>query len=175
MKISELDTALVRASSFEGKKGQKVARTPKDRESQVAPVDAKGRVVVPKDVRRHLERLAEARMAGSGDASRLVLTRYKDPCVLVYPEFLWDTVLERVHAAKNKAVERIFIGSYREAELDGFGRIVIPGDLAKHARINGKAYFVKTTTGFEIWDPEVYKEVVEGSLEELPDLGELGV
>ncbi len=140
----------------------------------MAPIDSKGRVVVPKDVRRHLERLAEARLERGGEL-KLVMTRYKEPCILVYPDFLWESVLEKVKAAKNKTVERIFIGSYREAEPDSFGRIVIPGDLAKHAKLNGKAYFVKTTTGFEIWDPAVYREVVEGALEELPDLGELGV
>lgn len=49
------------------------------------------------------------------------------------------------------------LGDMREIDFDPEGRIVLPGELARHAALSGTAVFVGHGPTFRIWEPENFR------------------
>ncbi|MEN3043894.1 MAG: division/cell wall cluster transcriptional repressor MraZ [Candidatus Hydrothermales bacterium] len=127
------------------------------RNNRLNPVDAKGRVSVPHDLRKIL--------SPEGDG-KIILTRGPDKCIWVFSEKEWksfETALRErgIGDLKNRNLIRFLTGDAVETEFDSHGRILIPGHLAEYAGIKKHCRFVRMFAWIEIWDPQMYEETVE--------------
>lgn len=104
-------------------------------------VDAKGRLFVPAKFREEL-------------GGKFVITKGLDNCLFVYPSENWRVLEEKIRALPlSKArLQRFFLSSAVECELDSQGRINIPQALREHAMIERDATIIGVSTRAEIWD-----------------------
>jgi len=125
----------------------------KKRNNRIHQIDEKGRVAIPVNLRRQL-RFGET----------LVLTKGIEKCIFVFTQDEWEKFLERVKdfplwdEEKRRAI-RYISGEAEEVEIDGQGRILIPGHLLSHANLDSSCFFVKMPRWFEIWNPLTYAEI----------------
>ncbi len=110
-------------------------------------IDAKGRLFVPAKFREEL-----------GD--RFVVTKGLDNCLFVYSKENWDTLEEKIRALPlSKAnLQRFFLSSAIECELDSQGRILIPQSLRDHAFLTREATVIGVSSRAEIWDMKRWGE-----------------
>jgi MraZ protein len=133
-------------------------------------LDAKGRLAIPT---RYREQLVDV------CASELVITADKDHCLLIYPKPTWLEIEQKLiamptfdDAARN--LQRLYIGSATEIDMDGQGRILLPQELRQFASLDKKVALVGQINKFELWDEETYKSKQETWLQKV-DLTELNL
>ena len=123
-------------------------------------VDDKGRVAIPARFREALSGLHE---------ERLVVTKFGHRgrrCLDAYPLGTWRRFERRI-LSKNRFHQRViafsnyYVGGAQECQLDGQGRILIPDDLRKYARLGRAAMFAGDIDKFRIWNTETWQEVFE--------------
>ncbi|MES9977341.1 MAG: division/cell wall cluster transcriptional repressor MraZ [Candidatus Thiodiazotropha sp. 6PLUC5] len=131
-------------------------------------LDAKGRLAIPT---RYREQLVDV------CASELVITADKDHCQLIYPKPTWLEIEKKLmtmptfdDAARN--LQRLYIGSATEIDMDGQGRILLPQELRGFAGLDKKVALVGQINKFELWDEETYKSKQETWLQKV-DLTDL--
>lgn len=133
-------------------------------------VDDKGRVAIPSKFRAKL-------------AEGLVVTRGLDGCLFVYPLADWERLAERIAAlpmtqAGARQFQRLMFSGATDCQLDGQGRIVLPGFLRDYAGIERDAVVIGVNTRIELWSAGRWAEQrakVEGEgefiAEQLSNLG----
>ena len=128
-------------------------------------IDDKGRVALPAKMRRAISPEAK---------ETFVATRGLEQCIFLYPLDTWERMEEEMSNLNPYQREtRIFIRNLTrwadETTLDGQGRISLPKNLIEFAGLstgNGsKALFIGALTHIEVWDPEVFGNL----LNEQPD------
>lgn len=112
-------------------------------------LDAKGRLALPA---RFRDKLAEG----------VVITRGFDPCLLVYPMEAWLPLAERVASLSIsdpdvRKLRRMLFADAVDVQLDGQGRVLIPGELREYASMQREAVVVGVHTFIEIWTPETWE------------------
>ena len=116
-------------------------------------VDAKGRLAMPKNYRDELEQ---------NGISQLVATADSTPgCLLIYPQPIYKELEDKVmslpnHSEEARDTQRRFIGYANPMELDGTGRMLLPGELRDYAGIERKAYLVGQGLKFELWQEQAW-------------------
>ncbi len=114
-------------------------------------LDDKGRLAVPSPFRRKL---------GGEDVEGLALVvTISDQCLAAYPMAEWDAKLAIIAKlnqfdTKVMAFKRVFIGCAQECPIDKAGRILIPQDLRRDARIERDCVIVGQLEKLEIWSAE---------------------
>ena len=88
--------------------------------------------------------------------------------LLVLPPTRWSVLLERLNEMslsdeEAAVVERVIGGSSAHLKLDKVGRLCLPEDLAKVAGIKQEAILVGRLNKFEIWSPDRFEDVNQGS------------
>ncbi|MCR5203045.1 MAG: division/cell wall cluster transcriptional repressor MraZ [Lachnospiraceae bacterium] len=126
-------------------------------------VDAKGRTVLPTELRE-----------GLGDS--FVVTRGLDGCACIYSMEGWETFIKNIMSLKankkeNRALQRAFLAKSKKLTADKQGRIVLPQNILELAGIEDRLLFVGAFDKVEIWNEERYKaqSLPEKSVEELMD------
>ena len=114
-----------------------------------ARCDAKGRVFLPAVFRKVLQ--------GSGD-ERLVLRRdVFQPCLVLYPERVWNEQMDSLRAKLNRwnnqqqQVYRQFVSEAEMVQLDGNGRFLVSRRCMKAVEIDSDVRFVGMGDTIEIW------------------------
>ncbi len=107
-------------------------------------IDAKGRIAIPAKFRREL-------------AEGIVLVRGVEGCIYGYALAVWEEKERAINALNLPAkqrnrIQRQFISSSQDCELDAQGRIVVPPALRQHAGLEAEAVIAGTGERFEIWD-----------------------
>ncbi|MFQ5708042.1 MAG: division/cell wall cluster transcriptional repressor MraZ [bacterium] len=121
-------------------------------------IDEKNRLSIPAKIRKVMTKRGE---------QSFILTGMDDSCLTLYPYSIWKTqIADRIAALPQssdaaKRLRRLLGKSTMEVPLDNQGRIVVPADLCKHARIEKKVTIFGAMDKVEIWNPEVYQEVAE--------------
>ncbi|MFT4045511.1 MAG: division/cell wall cluster transcriptional repressor MraZ [Solimonas sp.] len=110
-------------------------------------LDEKGRLAVPARFRQHLS----DRCGG-----QLIVTRGPDPaCLVVYPMPEFERLADDIEKMEDRdAAERakaITIGFAADAEMDKQGRILVPPNLRKIARLEGPAVLMGQIRRFDLW------------------------
>lgn len=134
-------------------------------------LDAKGRLVLPAQVRSLLEEGA-------------VLTRSnRGNYLLGFTRTDFGDLARRLaeHTSKDpqrRLVERAWFSAARELELDRAGRILIPQNLRDHAGLEADVVVVGVNECFEIWDAARYDAeqskaaaVIPEIVRDVPELG----
>lgn len=121
--------------------------------SHAINLDAKGRMAIPAKYR---ETLAES------CGGRIVMTAHtQDKCVLLYPEYEWQSILPKIEALPtfNKSAlraQRLLIGYACALELDGNGRVLVPPTLRDYAALEKKLMLVGLGKKFELWSEDAW-------------------
>lgn len=131
--------------------------------------DAKGRVMIPSDLKRQL-----APVAPSGFVLKRAVFR---PCLELYPMEEWQKLMEKVGRLnrfnrKNNDFIRRFTAGVRTVEMDGTGRLNIPRDLMVFAGIQKEIVLSSAINIVEIWDTEKYERAIDDASNDFADLAE---
>ena len=120
-------------------------------------VDDKGRLAVPSRFR--------AQLAGS-----VVVARWLDTCLAIFPRAAWDELAAKVGGLpmtdpNARLLQRqLFAGAF-ETELDRQGRVLVPGNLRGFAGLEHEALVLGSRDHAEVWAPgrwETYSKALEG-------------
>lgn len=134
-------------------------------------IDAKKRLALPSRFRKEL-------------GAAVVVTRWMDNCLVVYPEAEWQVMsdkLGKLPASQPEArgFARILLGGAMLAEIDNLGRILIPEYLKEYAGLKKNVVVCGLFNRLEIWDESswnTYKKAVEKDVGDLASkLKELGI
>ena len=124
------------------------------------PMDAKGRVFVPKRLQDELTRDAEG-------AREAVLTRGFERCLFLFARPAFAQVLARMHTqpfggAQLRQMQRQFFSNAYVLDLDSAGRLLIPEKLRAHAglRLQQEVVMVGVHERAEIWDRAAWERYV---------------
>ncbi|MGE5640339.1 MAG: division/cell wall cluster transcriptional repressor MraZ [Clostridia bacterium] len=125
----------------------------------VITLDAKGRIAIPT---RHREALLDAGRV-------LVLTAHPDGCVLIYPAAAWEPVRAKVEAFPSFHPQaswwkRLLLGFEEHVAPDAAGRILLPGALRQHAKLEREAMMVGQGHYFELWDSGLWSAKLGAAL-----------
>lgn len=117
-----------------------------------AKTDAKGRAFLPAVFRKELQ--------GSG-AERLVLRKdVFQPCLVLYPEGVWNEQMDMLRSRLNRwdsrhqLIFRQFVADAEAITLDGNGRFLIPKRYLKMADIAQEIRFIGMDDTIEIWSAD---------------------
>ena len=121
-------------------------------------LDDKGRLSVPSALRHTLRELY------APDDTSLIVTRFFENCLVVYPKVVWLGIQAQLLAMPNdppsRAFVRQFCASASTCSLDRQGRLLIPPKLRQYADINGDVLVHGVVNKLELWSPsrwEVYE------------------
>ena len=128
-----------------------------------ATLDAKGRMAMPARFRERLVAVASGKL--------VVTVDMREKCLLLYPLPEWETVQEKLDALPNmragtRWLQRILIGHATDLELDGNGRILLPGPLREHCGLSKGLVLVGQGNKVEIWAQNTWKARVEAQTSE---------
>ncbi len=121
-------------------------------------MDGRGRVPVP-------PRYRDAFAVGA------VLTQGPDPCLRLFPGESFDEQAALYTSGpategKARATRRSFFANSFSVELDGQGRILVPGPLRAYAALEGSVVVSGAGEWLEIWAPERFESAMAGGPEE---------
>jgi MraZ protein len=120
-------------------------------------IDAKGRISVP----------ARFRTVVGDDAFQGVwcFASFVADSIEGYTALGMERYAEQIRKLDKYSIEResfehSVLGSVAELAFDSEGRIVLPEQLLRHAKLSVAATFVGLGDHFEIWEPQAYEERV---------------
>lgn len=134
-------------------------------------IDTKKRLALPIKFRKEL-------------GSSVVITKWLDNCLVVYPEKEWQVMSDKLgklpaSQAGARGFARVLLGGAMSVDLDNLGRILIPEYLKEYAGLKKNIIICGLFNRLEVWDEgkwEVYKKQVEKNVEDLAEkLKELGI
>lgn len=127
-------------------------------------LDAKGRVVLPAKFRDEL---------GGSVIAAIGIER----CVTLYSPDRWEALLEKLQQlpsgnGKARDLRRIILASAHELEIDGMGRILMPGVLRTYGSISQEVMINGNGDRIEIWDQDSWDRYQSAVLEDFRDTAE---
>jgi MraZ protein len=131
-------------------------------------VDAKGRLMVPAPLKKHLGNLEEG----------FVLKRSVfQPCLELYPMPEWHKVMQKINklnrfVKKNNDFIRAFTAGVKMVEIDATGRLLIPKDLVLFSKIDKDIVLSSAVSIIEIWDKNLYESALDNAMVDFADLAE---
>jgi len=134
-------------------------------------LDEKRRIALPAKFRRAL-------------GKKVIITRGLDSCLFVFSQTEWRSIVEKLKAlsmgqADSRAFARYFFAGAAELDIDQLGRILIPSELATHAKLDTKAVLIGVHDRCEVWSEDSwdgYRTSVEKEADRVAEaLGAIGV
>jgi len=132
-------------------------------------LDEKLRLAIPKQLR-------DLRSGGEG-TSELFITPGTDHSLAIYTEKVLEELGERLAqsspAAKDtRAFSRLFYAQAQPAEIDGQGRLRVPAELAKLARLTGEVVVLGVRDHIELWEAAAWEEFLTATQPSYDELAE---
>lgn len=110
-------------------------------------VDAKGRLIVPSKFREEL-------------GEKFIITFGLDGCLYMYPMNKWEDFVTQLSALpggrQSRELQRYFLASAVESEIDKQGRTLIPSVLREKTGIKKNIMVVGMMGKIELWDKELW-------------------
>ena len=127
-------------------------------------IDSKGRLFMPAKLRENL-------------GTPFVVTKGVDGCVDVYPMEAWEKLKDSFSQKTmpkhiERDVSRFIFGGAAAVEPDKQGRILLPTNLRKHARIQDSVIIVGVGSKAEIWDAQCYEDYMKAEEENVAQMVE---
>ena len=109
-------------------------------------IDQKGRLVIPPSFRGDLR-------AG------IFLARGLDPCIDLCPRSLWDNLYQEYKAhplapSRDRDLALWAFGGAFPGEIDGQGRVLLPGSLREYGNIQEEVVIVGIGSFIQLWNPQ---------------------
>ncbi len=132
-------------------------------------LDAKGRLAIPARYREELVEHCQGRL--------IATLSTEDPVLWVYPLPQWEKIEQQIEALPTmdpqaRRVKLLILGHAHELEMDGNGRILIPGLLRESAHLNKGVALIGQGTKFELWNEDHWVSVTRAWREDLQQQGE---
>lgn len=132
------------------------------------PVDDKGRIFLPAELRRNLEPEAD---------DSLVIVRGLDGCLTAHPRNAWADIAQRMMSLpqteqKVRQYYRATLSQAAEVKLDRQGRVTIQRKLLDRVGIRDRMVVIGALDRLEFWNPEAWAACLgeaEDSLEEVAE------
>ena len=136
----------------------------------VHTTDDGGRLTIPAKYRSDLEK-------------GLVITRWLDRCLVIYPMEEWERLAEQVSALPStdehaRSLRRLVFANASDVALDKQGRVLIPPRLREYAGLDGEVLIAGLNTFIELWNPDIWteeRERIEGDSSTLAEWKALGI
>lgn len=127
-------------------------------------IDSKSRIIVPAKIRE-----------GLGDS--FIITKGLDDCLFVYPMEEWKSIEKKMRSlpftrADARAFSRFFFSGANECLLDKQGRVLIPANLRKYARLEKEVVIIGVSSRVEIWSKEVWENYNESTGSDYEEIAE---
>ncbi len=127
-------------------------------------IDAKSRLIVPVKFREDL-----------GDS--FIITKGLDDCLFVYPMEEWKILEKKMRnlsftRSDARAFSRFFFAGANECEVDKQGRVLIPANLRKYARLEKDVVIIGVASRVEIWSKEVWETYNENTGSQYENIAE---
>lgn len=124
-------------------------------------MDAKGRLAVPARFRDLLVEACKGQIVVTIDPT--------ERCLALYPLPRWQEIQDKIEQLPSfhpqaKRMQRLFIGHACDCELDGAGRMLVPGMLRNYAGLEKKLILLGQGQKVEIWSEERWDERFESML-----------
>jgi MraZ protein len=119
-----------------------------------AKLDDKNRMAIPAKYRDQFDAPA-------------YLTSGEESCIKVFTKAAYERKAEKVNALPDdtpdgRNARRRFFGDSADVTKDAQGRLLIPASLIGHAGLDKDLAIVGAGDWFEIWDPQRYRDYLEG-------------
>jgi len=131
--------------------------------------DAKGRIMMPIAIKKQLTSVV---------SQGFVLKRSVfNSCLEFYPMKEWKNLMEKINVLnrfnkKNNDFIRRYTAGVKTIDMDNSGRLLIPRDLLKHAKIKNEVVVSSTVNILEIWDKTLYEKAINEATLDFGDLAE---
>ncbi len=137
----------------------------------VHTLDTKSRLVVPKRIQDQLQR-------DENGALKAVLTRGQDRCIYLFgvagfEAAMASLVLAPFSGQEQRAVQRVFLASSFEVELDGSGRVLVPEKLRPQLGGEREIVVLGVNDHAELWGKQAWDEYQarnEGLLDRIDEI-----
>ncbi len=131
-------------------------------------IDTKGRVLIPAALKKQLVPI--------GDGFVLKRSVY-EKCVELWPMNEWNIMLEKLNGLNrfNRKADtfiRKFMAGVKIVEIDEAGRLQMSKDLVEFANISKDVVFSSKINLIEIWDKDLYEQIVNDDETDFGDLAE---
>ena len=132
------------------------------------PVDDKGRIFLPAELRRNLEPEAD---------DPLVVIRGLDGCLTARPRNAWAQLAERMmQLSRTEQKVRLYIrgtpSQAAEFKLDRQGRATVPKNLLQRAGIPDRMVVIGSLDRLEFWNPEAWRTCLSQAVDSLEEVAE---
>jgi MraZ protein len=126
-------------------------------EYEDVPVDPKGRLIIPAAFRKALPM----------GVTTFVVARWFDGCLAAYDPAGWKKVLGKLQSLSGakkdtRQLVRAVAGLATEVRCDTQGRVLIPKKHLEVAGISDRSTLVGVIDRVEIWNPDRYRQSIDG-------------
>ena len=123
----------------------------------LVPVDDKGRIFVPAEIRRKLPPEA---------AETFVVVRGFDHCLTAYPQNVWEETARKIlelpqTERRVRVLIRGMLSQAAEVRLDRQGRASIPQKLLERAGIGDQMVVIGALNKLEFWNPDDWAQFMQ--------------
>jgi MraZ protein len=130
-------------------------------------LDGKGRLALPTRFRESLMVAAQGKI--------VVTIDMREQCLLLYPLPEWEVVQRKLEGLSNIAenarrLQRLLIGHATDIDMDGQGRVLLPGMLRDFAVLEKKLVLVGQGNKLEIWSALHWQERMSSWLSDESEL-----
>ncbi|WKW46972.1 division/cell wall cluster transcriptional repressor MraZ [Myroides sp. JBRI-B21084] len=131
-------------------------------------IDTKGRVLVPAALKKQLTTVEEG----------FVLKRsIYEKCIELWPMTEWNGMMQKLNELNrfNRKADtfiRKFMAGVKIVEIDDAGRLQINKDLIEFAHISKEVVFSSKINLIEIWDKDLYEQIINNEDTDFGDLAE---
>lgn len=121
-----------------------------------AKLDAKGRLFVPAQFRKQLDKLA--------DEGFVLCKDPLNPCLVIYPESVWNKKVDDLESKlspwkrQDQALLRQFMHDSESIAIDNNGRMLLPKRYLLKAGIEADIKLLGGNGKIEIWNPETLEQ-----------------
>ncbi|MEQ1439922.1 division/cell wall cluster transcriptional repressor MraZ [Fontimonas sp. SYSU GA230001] len=130
-------------------------------------VDDKGRLAIPARFRQALAEQCD---------SQLVITVGPNPCLEIYPLPEFERIVRDIQALEDRdqaeEMKQWFVGFAVDVEIDKQGRVLLPPDLRRRARLDGAAVLMGQDTRFDLWAQDEWERRFGENIDQKPALRE---
>lgn len=112
-------------------------------------IDSKGRIFMPYKFRHN---------------DNFIITIGLDECLYAYPKNRWEKLENKLDVlpfndkSEERAFKRVFLAGATVAKPDGQGRILVPNNLRKYARLKNSVVIIGVSSRIEIWSKPVWEK-----------------
>ena len=140
-------------------------------------LDSKGRIAIPAKYRSCITESCESHLIITCDPY--------DNCLLIFTLEHWATTEADLQSLSNskplhRRLKRIMLSHATEVDMDGSGRLLIPGVLRERSNLNKEVMLIGHGKTFQLWNESHWHQLVEQDMkvmssddldsDQLPDL-----